>query len=160
MNYGYSIFSLFATTNNHSSNTKTFSISNGSKYLKMVKPAGGQGTGIQLVDKPTKFDQSTSFMVDVDWENQYIAIDSFYEGTDADIALSLMVNSNNKLVDSPPTANGVTASPKWVFYPYSGTAFSSAFTNYKVNPGLYKIGSPSKDSHVLVTANFKLTFDR
>ena len=30
---------------------------------------------------------------------------------------------------------------------------------YKVAPGLYGIGSPDKDSEVLVTANFKLTFD-
>ena len=30
---------------------------------------------------------------------------------------------------------------------------------YKVSPGLYAIGSPDKDSEVLVTANFKLTFD-
>ena len=31
--------------------------------------------------------------------------------------------------------------------------------NYKVSPGLYGIGSPEKDSPVLVTANYKLTFD-
>ena len=30
---------------------------------------------------------------------------------------------------------------------------------YKVSPGLYAIGNPGKDSEVLVTANFKLTFD-
>jgi len=30
---------------------------------------------------------------------------------------------------------------------------------YKVSPGLYATGNPGKDSEVLVTANFKLTFD-
>ena len=30
---------------------------------------------------------------------------------------------------------------------------------YKVSPGLYAIGDPDEDSEVLVTANFKLTFD-
>ncbi len=31
--------------------------------------------------------------------------------------------------------------------------------NYKVNPGIYAIGTPDKDAIVLVTANYKLTFD-
>ena len=31
--------------------------------------------------------------------------------------------------------------------------------DYTVSPGLYGIGNPDKDSEVLVTANFKLTFD-
>lgn len=31
--------------------------------------------------------------------------------------------------------------------------------DYKVKPGLYCVGSPSSDSPVLVTANYKLTFD-
>jgi hypothetical protein len=31
--------------------------------------------------------------------------------------------------------------------------------NYKVNPGLYAVGSPVSESPVLVTANYKLTFD-
>lgn len=31
--------------------------------------------------------------------------------------------------------------------------------NYRVNPGLYSIGAPDPDSPVLVTANYKLTFD-
>lgn len=31
--------------------------------------------------------------------------------------------------------------------------------NYKVDPGLYAIGDPGPDSPVLVTANYKLTFD-
>ena len=32
--------------------------------------------------------------------------------------------------------------------------------NYKVEPGLYAIGMPSADSSVLVTSNYKMTFDR
>ena len=31
--------------------------------------------------------------------------------------------------------------------------------NYKVNPGLYAVGDPTKDSPVICTANYKLTFD-
>jgi hypothetical protein len=31
--------------------------------------------------------------------------------------------------------------------------------NYRVNPGLYAIGTPGPDSDVFVTANYKLTFD-
>lgn len=30
---------------------------------------------------------------------------------------------------------------------------------YKINPGIYAVGTPDKESHVLVTANYKLTFD-
>jgi len=32
-------------------------------------------------------------------------------------------------------------------------------TNYKVNPGLYAVGSPDSASDVFVTANYKLSFD-
>ncbi len=32
--------------------------------------------------------------------------------------------------------------------------------NYKINPGLYAIGTPDENSPVLVTANYKLTFDK
>ncbi len=31
--------------------------------------------------------------------------------------------------------------------------------NYKINPGIYAVGTPDKNSPVLVTANYKLTFD-
>lgn len=31
--------------------------------------------------------------------------------------------------------------------------------NYKINPGLYAVGTPDNNSPVLVTANYKLTFD-
>ncbi len=32
--------------------------------------------------------------------------------------------------------------------------------NYKVKPGLYAVGAPTADSPVLVTSNYKMTFDR
>lgn len=32
--------------------------------------------------------------------------------------------------------------------------------DYKVDPGLYAVGQPDAGSHVLVTANYKMTFDR
>jgi hypothetical protein len=31
--------------------------------------------------------------------------------------------------------------------------------NYKINPGIYCVGNPDANSHVLVTANYKLSFD-
>ncbi len=31
--------------------------------------------------------------------------------------------------------------------------------DYKINPGVYAVGNPDKESHILVTANYKLTFD-
>ena len=31
--------------------------------------------------------------------------------------------------------------------------------NYKINPGIYAIGNPDESSPVLVSANYKLTFD-
>lgn len=31
--------------------------------------------------------------------------------------------------------------------------------NYRINPGLYAVGTPDSDSLVLVSANYKLTFD-
>ncbi len=32
--------------------------------------------------------------------------------------------------------------------------------NYKIAPGVYAVGSPNEKSHVLVTANYKLSFDK
>ncbi len=32
--------------------------------------------------------------------------------------------------------------------------------NYKINPGIYAVGTPDCNSNVLVTANYKLTFDK
>jgi len=37
--------------------------------------------------------------------------------------------------------------------------FSLGRNSYKVEPGLYKLGNPGKDSEVLVSANYKLSFD-
>ena len=31
--------------------------------------------------------------------------------------------------------------------------------NYRVNPGLYAVGTPGQESDVFVTANYKLSFD-
>lgn len=31
--------------------------------------------------------------------------------------------------------------------------------NYRVNPGLYKLGNPGKEAEVIVTSNYKLSFD-
>lgn len=40
-----------------------------------------------------------------------------------------------------------------------GARSGFARNNYKINPGLYAIGSPTRHSEVVVTANYKLTFD-
>ena len=37
--------------------------------------------------------------------------------------------------------------------------FSIKRNNYRVKPGLYKLGKPGKDAEVIVTSNYKLTFD-
>jgi len=53
-------------------------------------------------------------------------------------------------------------SSDWTLADYWGMIKSriSAFRmNYAVSPGLYAVGNPTKDSDVLVTANYKLTFD-
>jgi len=31
--------------------------------------------------------------------------------------------------------------------------------NYRVEPGIYAVGSPDRNSHIFVTANYKLSFD-
>jgi len=50
----------------------------------------------------------------------------------------------------------------WDFHDYLGSVkvrSNIGRDNYKVEPGLYAIGKPDKDSDVIVTANYKLTFD-
>ena len=37
--------------------------------------------------------------------------------------------------------------------------FSMGRNSYRVDPGLYKLGNPGKESEVIVTANYKLSFD-
>lgn len=53
-------------------------------------------------------------------------------------------------------------STKLVFSDWLGTCkvrFGIGRMNYKINPGIYAIGTPDSNSGVLVTANYKLTFD-
>ncbi len=56
----------------------------------------------------------------------------------------------------PRVATELTAVDRW-------GAFSARWgigrMDYRVTPGLYAVGEPDADSHVLVTANYKLTFD-
>ncbi len=50
----------------------------------------------------------------------------------------------------------------WNFRDYLGTIKVRSHIgrdNYKVEPGMYAIGNPGKESEVVVTANYKLTFD-
>ncbi|MDH4261443.1 MAG: mercury methylation corrinoid protein HgcA [Spirochaetia bacterium] len=50
----------------------------------------------------------------------------------------------------------------WTYRDYSGaflSRISSYRDKYRVEPGLYKIGDPDKESDVLVSANYKLSFD-
>ena len=50
----------------------------------------------------------------------------------------------------------------WSFKDYLGTLrirLSIGRNRYQVNPGLYKLGNPDSDSEVIVTSNYKLSFD-
>jgi CO dehydrogenase/acetyl-CoA synthase delta subunit len=61
-----------------------------------------------------------------------------------------------------PAGTVFRVSSDWSRADYWGMIKSrvSAFRmNYAVAPGLYAVGSPTKDSDVFVTANYKLTFD-
>ena len=51
---------------------------------------------------------------------------------------------------------------RWVFKDHLGALrvrFSMGRNRYRVLPGLYKLGRPGKESEVIVTANYKLSFD-
>jgi hypothetical protein len=64
--------------------------------------------------------------------------------------------------NATPVREVMKVSSEWSRADYWGMVKSrvSAFRmNYAVAPGLYAFGEPTKDSEVLVTANYKLTFD-
>ena len=51
---------------------------------------------------------------------------------------------------------------KWIRQDYLGALrvrLSIGRNRYQVKPGLYKLGSPGKDDEVIVTSNYKLSFD-
>ena len=53
-------------------------------------------------------------------------------------------------------------STKWSVSDYLGAfrvRWGIGRSNYRIDPGLYKIGEPDKNSDVFVTANYKLSFD-
>jgi hypothetical protein len=53
-------------------------------------------------------------------------------------------------------------STEWTLHDYLSTMrvrWAVGRMNYKVDPGLYAVGEPGRESPVLVTGNFKLTFD-
>ena len=53
-------------------------------------------------------------------------------------------------------------SSSWLTGDYLGALrvrFSIGRNSYRVKPGLYRLGQPGRDSEVLVTANYKLSFD-
>jgi CO dehydrogenase/acetyl-CoA synthase delta subunit len=62
----------------------------------------------------------------------------------------------------PLTLNIPTVSTKLNFKDIIGTIkvrWGIGRDNYAINPGLYKIGSPGNESDVLISANYKLSFD-
>ena len=59
-------------------------------------------------------------------------------------------------VEIPVVSTGWTASDLWNTIK---VRWSVGRMNYTVAPGLYAVGTPGTESHVFVTANFKLTFD-
>ena len=61
-----------------------------------------------------------------------------------------------------PQAKIAEVSSKWAPSDYVGTAMvrlSVMRKDYKVKPGLYRIGEPGQQSDVFVSANYKLSFD-
>ena len=53
-------------------------------------------------------------------------------------------------------------SPDWIWKDFWGQIkcrISSFRMRYTVNPGLYAVGEPDRESDVFVTANYKLSFD-
>lgn len=56
----------------------------------------------------------------------------------------------------PGVTTDLTSSDYWEHVKCRTTAFRN---NYIVNPGLYAVGVPDKNSDVLVSANYKLSFD-
>lgn len=78
--------------------------------------------------------------------------------------LQLITDKNNYLTGSVNTQNGkvLQVSSHLNLIDHLGTIlvrFSINRKNYKVDPGLYAIGSPDEKSDVFVTANYKLSFD-
>lgn len=66
------------------------------------------------------------------------------------------------MIDLPGTANVMETSAELTFKDRLGALkvrFGIGRMNYKVDPGIYSIGSPDRTSPVLVSANYKLTFD-
>jgi len=64
---------------------------------------------------------------------------------------------NNLSVLRPPAVDS-----RWVLKDHLGALrvrFSLGRNRYRVKPGLYRLGKPGKDSEVMVTANYKLSFD-
>jgi len=64
---------------------------------------------------------------------------------------------SNLTIIRPPKVDS-----RWVFNDHLGmmrVRFSMGRNRYRVNPGLYKLGRPGLDSEVIVTSNYKLSFD-
>lgn len=85
-----------------------------------------------------------------------------------DVCSSEMITEYNKndywVTDEIKTDAGTVpqVSTKLVLHDTLGTWKTRWGINrmsYKINPGIYAVGMPDKESHVLVTANYKLTFD-
>lgn len=74
--------------------------------------------------------------------------------------IKIKKNDKLKLVKIKPKA--ISVSTKLSFKDLLGTCkvrLGINRMNYKINPGLYAVGAPAESSPVLVTANYKLTFD-
>jgi hypothetical protein len=56
----------------------------------------------------------------------------------------------------PIVSTDFTLSDYWEHFKCRTSAFRNSYT---VNPGLYAVGTPDKDSDVVVSANYKLSFD-
>ncbi len=75
------------------------------------------------------------------------------------------------LKNTPPWVNGNVVTPigpvyrvstvlsKTDYWEHFKCRTTSYRNNYKVNPGLYAVGDPDRDSDILVSANYKYSFD-
>ena len=75
----------------------------------------------------------------------------------------LKMNSNNKVaVHSNKNINIIEVTTKLTFSDIMGSFKARCGINrmnFKVNPGLYSLGSPDNNSPVMVTGNYKMSFD-
>lgn len=75
----------------------------------------------------------------------------------ATIIFETLMDLTNLTIVRPPAIHS-----EWVLKDHLGALrvrFSMGRNRYRVKPGLYRLGQPGKESEVMVSANYKLSFD-